>query len=284
MTPCSWPVSYADCSGECSVYEQWPETPPEGGGLDRAQARALFEAQAVEYLWNWTGGVFGVCDVALRPCREGCAGNAQWATTFWGRGPGLDPGFPRLGSHAGGGSFYPVLVSGQWFNITCGCLGKCTCQPSGPSTLSLPGPVGEVTEVTIDGIAVPPDSYRVDRSRWLIRTDGQTWPGCQDMNVADDAAGSFVVRYTRGVPAPTGGQIAAGRLACELAKDACGDEDCALPDNWQTLTRQGITINADQNPESTTLTGIWSIDEWVKSVNRPRPIATVRSVDLPNLR
>lgn len=276
---CGWPVAYLDCSGSaCSAYDSWPEA-------ERATAQAWFEAQAIDYLWNWTGGVFGVCDVQVRPCREGCDGNAQWASTFWGRGPGFDPGFPRLGmGGASTGGFYPVLVSGQWFNMTCGCLGQCKCSPSGPTVLSLPGPVQSITEVTIDGIVVPPTDYRLDRNRWLIRTDGEVWPGCQDMNAATDAQGSFVVRYTRGVPVPVGGQVAAGRLACELALAACEDDNCALPDNWQTLTRQGITINADPNQEGTTLTGIWSIDEWVKSVNRPKPTASVRSVDLPNLR
>ncbi|QGJ89443.1 head-to-tail adaptor [Microbacterium phage Smarties] len=274
---CGWPVVYMDCSGgDCSAYAQWPEE-------QQAAAQAWFEAQAIDILWNATNGVFGVCDVELRPCREGCAGNADWASTFWGRGPRFDPAFPRLGGGTGGGAFYPVLVSGQWFNITCGCLSQCRCPPSGPNVLSLPGPVVAVTEVTIDGITVDPSTYRIDRGRWLVR-DGEPWPGCQDMNVPADAVGSFVVRYTRGVQVPAGGQIAAGRLACELAMAACNDDDCALPDNWQTITRQGLTVNADPNMDGTQVTGIWSIDEWIKQVNRPRAYASVRSVDLPNLR
>uniref|UniRef100_A0AAU7J7W1 Head-tail adaptor n=1 Tax=Microbacterium phage Merry TaxID=3144827 RepID=A0AAU7J7W1_9VIRU len=276
QTPCSWDVTYADCAGRCDTFDRWPEA-------DRASAQATFEAMAVEFLWNATNRMFGVCQEELRPCRQDCAGNAAWATTFWGRGPGGNPGFPRLGAGGmGGGAFYPVLVSGQWFNVTCGCLGKCSCSPTGPSVLSLPGPAVAVTEVTIDGVTVDPETYRLDRGRWLVREDG-SWPGCQDMNVPADAVGSFVVRYQRGVPVPVAGQVAAGRLACELAMAACGDEDCALPDNWQTLTRQGITINADPNQDGSQVTGIWSIDEWIKQVNRPRSFASVRSVDVPNL-
>ena len=57
-----------------------------------------------------------------------------------------------------------------------------------------------------------------------------------------------------------------------------------ITDNWQTITRQGLTINSDPNMDGTQVTGIWSIDEWIKQVNRPKSFASVRSVDLPNLR
>lgn len=278
--PCAWPVQYVDCSGaECKAYENWTE------GAERDAAIALFEAMAIEWLWNWTGGVFGLCDVEVRPCRQDCAGAQEWASTFWGRGPGFDPSFPRAG--VGGvstGGFFPVLVSGQWFNMTCGCLGSCSCEPSGPATLSLPGPVVAVTEVTIDGIPVPPSSYRLDRNRWLIRTDGETWPACQDMNAAPDALGSFVVRYQRGIQVPVMGQVAAGRLACELALAACDSEDCGLPERIQTITRQGLTVGVNTSDTAWEQTGIWSIDNWVTSVNQPKPFASVRSVDLPSLR
>lgn len=275
---CPWPVTYVDCAGECSAYEKWPEE-------DRAAAQAWFEAMASDYLFNWTGGVFGVCDVEVRPCRQDCAGAAAWGTTFWGRGPGFDPGFPRQGAGVRGAApWFPVLVSGQWFNITCGCMGTCRCSPSGPASLSLPGPVQTITEVTIDGEVVPSTSYRLDNHRWLIRTDGETWPTCQDMNVAPDAIGSFVVRYTKGIPVPIGGVTAAGRLACELALAACGDEQCALPDRIQTITRQGLTVGVNTSDTAWEQTGIWSIDNWVMSVNQPKPFASVRSVDLPSLR
>lgn len=373
---CGWPVSYLDCSGECAAYEKWPED-------QRAMAQAYFEAIAADMLWNWTGGVFGVCDVEVRPCRQDCAGAAAWGSTFWGRGPGFDPGFPRLGG-GGGGAFYPVLVSGQWFNITCGCAGACRCDPSGPAVLALPGPIQSVTTVTIDGEVVPPSAYRVSNGRHLIRTDGGVWPRCQDMNkpggpryepvviqnptntitatrsgqvvqllieptalfqggnfagnlpwlsktgasatprnsagnqvghfainaglpgitgssgpgflpftviyeTADapgpgDYSDTFVVDYQRGIPVPVGGQAAAGRLACELALAACDDDDCGLPERIQTITRQGLTVGVNTSDTAWEQTGIWSIDNWVTSVNRPKAFASVRSVDLPSLR
>lgn len=275
---CAWPVVYIDCTDECDAYANWPEE-------QRPMAQAWFEAIAIDMLWNWTGNLFGVCTEEVRPCRQDCAGNERWSSTFWGRGPGFDPGFPRLGGMgAGGSAFYPVLVSGAWFNITCGCFQTCSCSPSGPKVLSLPGPVQGVEEVTIDGVVVPPSAYRIDRGRWLIRTDGGVWPGCQDMNVPADAVGSFVVRYQKGIAVPPGGQVAAGRLACELARAACSDEECALPERIQTITRQGLTVGVNTSDVAWAQTGIWSIDNWVSTVNRPKPFASVRSVDLPSLR
>jgi len=274
---CGWPVSYLDCAGTCNAYEKWPEE-------EQAAVQAIFEQMAIDWLWSATGGFFGVCEVEVRPCRQDCAESQSWGSTFWGRGPGYDPGFPRQGAGAGGSSFYPVLVSGQWFNITCGCLGGCQCTPSGPASLALPGPVQSITEVMIDGVTLDPASYRVERQRWLIRTDGQTWPSCQDMNVAPDAVGAFTIRYERGVPVPTGGIVAAGRLACELALEACGDQNCALPAGWSQINRQGLSITADDSEDARGETGIRSIDDWVWRITRPRPVPSVRSVDLPNLR
>ena len=270
---CEWPITYADCQGCEDVYARWTDP------AARVQAKALFEEQAVEFLWNWTNGVFGVCDVAVRPCRTDADGN-DLMSTFWGRGPRFDPGFPRMGAGAPGAApWAPVLIAGQWFNVTCGCLTGCSCTDLGARSITLPGAVQSVTEVRVDGKVLPPAAYRVDNHRTLIRLDGGVWPARQDMLLAPDRPGTFEVVYKRGIPVPLGGQAAAGRLACELAMAACGDQECSLPDNWQTLTRQGISINADPNMDGSTLTGIWSIDEWVKSVNRPKRYAAVRSVD-----
>lgn len=273
---CSWPISWIDCGGGCPALE----------GLTPEEQQQVID-MAVGMLWEWTNRTFGVCEVTIRPCRSDCNPDGyQPGSTFWGRGPGYDPTFPRAGAGGGGGGipWFPVLISGQWFNITCGCLGQCACEPSGPTVLSLPGPAQDISEVMIDGEVLPTTAYRLERNRWLIRTDGETWPTCQDQNLPDDADGAFAITYLKGVPVPTGGQIAAGRLACELAKGFCDDDSCALPERVQTVTRQGITVAVAQTPEMWEQTGIWSIDAWVQSVNVPRSRPGVRSVDRPRLR
>lgn len=271
---CTWDAVYADCSGgTCSAYDEYE---------DPAAAQAIWEAVASDLLWNWTGQVFGVCSVVLRPCQKGCD-SAGWST-FWGRGPGWDPTFPSMGTGPSGAApWYPVLVSGRWYNMYCGCIGQCSCSPTGPTVLTLPGPAQTVEEVLIDGVVLDPANYRLDRKRYLIRIDGNTWPTCQDM-LADPETDSntFQVTYTKGAPVPIGGQIAVGRLACELALGACGSDECALPDGMTSLSRQGLTMNFQdltQPGVEAIVTGIRSIDWWVQSVNKPATFASVRSFD-----
>lgn len=272
---CGWPVVYSDCAGKCDAFEKW--------GEDAATAQALFEAQAIDLLWNWTERIYGVCETTVRPCRDDCAGGSA-DSTFWGRGPGFDPGFPRRGG-IGGTGWAPVLIGGVWKNVGCGCTTGCRCSIDGAHALSLPGPIQSVTRVTIDGDDLPASAYRVDHKRLLVRLDGGTWPACQDMTREPGDEGTFEVVYQRGLPVPVGGMVAAGRLACELALDACQDEDCALPERWQSVQRQGISITAALSNEKWHDTGIWSIDNWVNSITeRPRGFASVRSVDVPKRR
>lgn len=261
-TACDWPVAYVDCAGACSAWENWPEA-------ERATAQAWFEAQAVDLLHGWTGRVFGVCEAEIRPCRDagGTAGDGQ--STFWGRGPGYDPTFPRAG---GGSRWQPVLIRGEWFNIGCGCLSACGCSDSGADVLAIPGPVTAIDTITIGGEVIPPSAYRVEHGRLLRRLDGGVWPASQSPE--------FVIRYSRGIPVPVGGQVAAGRLACELALAACAPDDCALPERLQTVSRQGITVGVSLTGEDWRDTGIWSIDSWVQSMTIPRSFASVRSVDV----
>jgi hypothetical protein len=154
---------------------------------------------------------------------------------------------------------------------------------SGPTVLNLPGPVQSVSKVLIDGVVLPATSYRVANQRQLIRTDGETWPSCQDMLAASTEPNTFEVTYVRGIPVPIGGQVAAGSLACELAKAACGDESCALPQRLQSITRQGLTVAMQLEGETfDSQTGIWAIDSWVASVNKPKSFVSVRSVDIPS--
>lgn len=256
---CEWPVSYPTACPE----PDWPED-EDGNTPDKE----VFEEMATDLLWNWTGQNFGLCPVQVRPCRSGCSGRPS---TFAGRGP-----------YASLGPWEPVLVGGEWFNVSCPtCTQGCSC--TYVSTLALPGPIHEVLQIVIDGDPLPQDAYRVDNYALLVRTDGERWPNCQDMSVDVDAPGSWEVSYTRGTPVPVGGQVAAGVLAAELYKAACRDKSCNLPQRIQSITREGVTMavmDAFEDVEKGR-TGIWLIDSWVASVSKTPQRATVRSVDVP---
>ena len=275
---CDWPVSYVQCGGVGETFDAWGEGLEEPARSEAiADARALFEQMAAENLWNLSGRIFGLCDVELRPCRSDCGSVPE--STFWGRGP-----YAGLGWIGRVGPWTPVLIAGEWFNLYCGtCAGACSCGLDSARTLVLPGPVAQVEEVLIDGVPLTPSAYRLDYGRRMLRTDGESWPTCQDLNAPDTAEGTFVVRYKRGIPVPLGGQAAAGFLAIELAKGACGDDDCALPDYVQSLTRQGLQVSLEDvgGTSASKPTGVAFVDNWLASVNKPRAYSTVRSVDVP---
>lgn len=277
---CTWPVSYEACGATPGDPNAEPPVPASSGcsaldALDDEQV-AAFERMAAEMLWNWTDRIFGVCEVTVRPCRSDCGSARRWMDTFWGRGP-----YPWGDISAG--SWVPLLIGGEWFNMGCGCAGTCSCTEEGPSALRLPGPIVSVSSVRIDGDVVPPEEYQVLYGRLLVRLDGTPWPSCQNLLTDASNEGTFEVVYSRGVDVPKGGQIAAGILACELAKAACGDADCQLPQRIQTVTRQGLTVgivDAFQGLNDAR-TGIWLIDSWTSSVRGPtaKPKAGVRSPD-----
>lgn len=277
---CDWPVSYDACGATLGDPDATPPVPASTGcrALDELtpEQRASFERMAAEMLWGWTRRVFGICKVTVRPCLSDCQSARLWSSTFWGNGP-----YPWAGI-GGSGRWSPQLIGGEWYNLDCGCPSTCTCSTSGAAALHLPGPVGAVTEVLIDGEVVDPAAYVVMYGRTLVRTDGGTWPPCQDLLAPPTAAGTFQITYERGVAVPIGGQIAAGILACELAKAACGDSTCQLPQRIQTVTRQGVTVGFVDNFSGLedARTGIWLIDSWVSSHRQPRGFAGVRSPDV----
>ena len=244
--PCDWPVTYPTCDPPL------PAPPP--GSMDE------FEAVAKEYLWRWTGRVVGECDVQVRPCRKDCNGPRIWPHYY---------------------PYTPTLVGRQWLNLGCGC-GEHSCSCGSLAELILPGPISSVTGVLIDGVALDPTDYTVFDQKRIVRTDGGTWPSCQDMAKPVTGPDTFQISYRRGIPVPTGGQLAAGVLATEIQKAACRDSTCALPQRVQSVVRQGVGMSLP--PSEAVIaghTGIWLVDSWVDSMMKaPSSGGRVYSPDL----
>jgi hypothetical protein len=257
-----WPVNYAGCNGMPEPLASMP-----------ASGVQVFEQMAVEYLWRWTGGQFGLVDLTVRPCREDC----QASTFFGGAMPGTN--LPTIGA-----PWTPLLMNGKWYNLGCTCGDNCSC--SVVHQITLPGPVNSVIEVVVDGEVLPSSSYRVDNRRFLVRTDGYGWPLCNDLNSPSasgtGAEGTWQVRYLRGSVVPIGGQVAAGLLASEFAKSACGDKNCALPKRVQSVTRQNVTIGMLDTFDDIEVghTGIWPVDAWIASIRKGPKQSRVYSPDV----
>lgn len=276
MDTCTWPINYSACGASPGDPLADPPVPPSTGCevLDEADdaMRTAFEAAATDYLWNATGRRFGVCETVVRPCRSDCDGARRWMSTFWGRGP-----YPWAG---GARSWIPTLVDGAWLGVGCTCGSSCSCATEGAHALRLPGPVAEVTSVKINGVELAESAYRVMYGDVLVRTDGTPWPSCQNLLAEPTEMDTFEIVYDRGVGVPVGGQIAAGKLACEFALAACGSDDCALPERIQSMSRNGIQVDFFLSGEKWEQTGIWLIDSWVSSVTQPRSRPAVHSPDV----
>lgn len=125
-----------------------------------------------------------------------------------------------------------------------------------------------------------PATYRVDNYRYLVRVDGGDWPVCQNMvSNPDTDTDTFEVTYNIGTAVPAGGQMAAGVLACQMAKAACGGAGCVLPQRLQTITRQGVTMTLLDSYNSlyeNGTTGIFIVDSWVSSINASNKRAGMR--------
>jgi hypothetical protein len=251
--PCSWDVD-TEC---CSTF--WDTLSPE-----LQQSAAEYGALTV---WAATGRRFGLCTRTVRPCGRWCATPGVYGY-FW-----------------SDGTFMPYIFNGVWRNCWCGCTGSsgcCSCEPR--CQVLLDGPVAAIpaTGVSQDGEIVPVDAWRVDDGMWLVRTDGECWPECQDYNL-DSGVGTFFVTYQQGIPVPSVLARAAGELACEWAK-GCMDQPCRLPSRLQSLTRQGVSISTVSLDDllHRGLTGVATVDSVISSFN-PYGLRSAMRISSPDL-
>lgn len=181
---------------------------------------------ATEILWARSGMRYDQCMLTVRPCRQDCFDAGNFGGFWW----QLGTTYPT-----------PALISGNWYNLTCGsCSGDCSCTTV--SEILLPGPVTAINSVKVDGVALASSAYRLDDWRKLVRLDGELWPLCNDLNLADTEEHTWSVSLTYGQPVPTSGRMAVGELAYQLILACLGDSCCLLPYSVQQIARQGVTI------------------------------------------
>lgn len=232
--PCSWTIPDPLCC------EEWATLDPAIQSSARDYAALI--------LWAATGRQFGLCSVTVRPCgMKRC-----------------DDGMAEFsGYDFSSGTWVPYIFNGTWFNCSCG--GACCCDPR--CQVRLIGPVDSIVEVTIGGIAVDPNTYRVDDNHWLVRTAGECWPTCADMDT-DDGDNVFEVTYLRGTTPPPALLRAASTLMCEWGR-GCTGGDCRLSNRVTSIARQGVSIEmADPNAIlEDGLTGLWEVDSVILALN-----------------
>jgi hypothetical protein len=237
-----WPRPDTGC---CERLNVDPVTDPDQAAVVERTLRI-----AVSILHGLTARQFGLCPVTVRPCRDTCVQD-------------VPPGSAWM---------TPDVVDGKWINIACGaCKSSCSC--SAVCELALPGRVESIDSVVVDGVVVPPTSYRVDNHKYLVRQGDGCWPTCQDLGEPIGMPGTWSVTYRRGTPVPEAGLWAAGLLACELVKACTPGQSgaCDLPANIKSVTREGVAIDFEAVNVAVIgnqgRTGIPEVDLWIQTVN-----------------
>lgn len=251
----------------------WEACPPEILSDLSPEQQALSEGLAAQTLRMLTGFRVGGCSVTVRPCNRSCIPGS------WLSAPNL--GILFAGVYGGSFGFSPYVLNGQWMNA-CGCAGDgCSCTKV--EEVWLPGTVGRIDSVVLDGVTLPTTAYRVDNNNRLVRTDGGTWPVCQDMNL-DSGVGTFIVTYLDGNEVDGVGAYVGGILAAEFAQ-ACIGGDCSLPANVQSLTRQGVTLEMDPEMFQGGMTGNRTVDSYIRIWNPTDSLPSgIYSPDVPRAR
>lgn len=248
---CLWPLDPA------CLAEEW-ET------LDtsvRDRAHALASAT----LRRLTANRVGACPITVRPQpkRRACFIPSYGAPSWQFGGP-FSPG---------------VDASGLWLNA----CGPCETGPS--CYISLPAPVGTITEVKVDGVPLDPATYGVDGNMLVWFGEGDCpFPASQDVAKPDTEPGTFSVTYINGHPVDSLGAYAAGVLAMEYARACTGrDSACRLPVGVTSVVRQGVSIEIASGAFPDGLTGIREVDAFIGlwNPNARTQQTRVWSPDLP---
>lgn len=178
----------------------------------------------------------GTCPITIRPCpaprRCGCAWNPH------------------------------VRADGAWVN-DCGC--KTWCAPL--SEIDIPGPVGYIESLLIDGVAQDlwNGDWRLDEGHLLVwqGLGPSPVPSSQDLDRPDSALGTWSLTYSKSYPVAADGRLAVALLAMEFAEACKPKGKCALPRGVTNVVRNGVsfTIQAGLFPNG--LTGIDIVDQYI---------------------
>lgn len=193
---------------------------------------------AQEWLWAKSGRQFGVCSVVVRPTSEQFI---ACDTPWWGsrmRGLGIF-------TSSTGFTFWNGAPLG------CACHGDNYVQSSScgatPAISLGYAPIDAITAVTIDGAVLDPAHYTVVDGEYLLRTDGQLWPCCQQRQLPAGQVGTWTVALSYGPAVPPLGNLATRALARFLLS-LCPDGACVVPPGVLTASRQGMVVQmADPN-------------------------------------
>lgn len=205
---------------------------------------------AVSTLRMLTSYRVGGCPVTLRPCKPSlCPPGYVGYTDGW----------------TGSGGMHPYVSGGLWYN-GCGCSGGCGCKAL--CEISLPAPIGDLTEIKSDGVALDLEDFRVDNGHILVYEGSGDCPFNmeQNLNKPDTEVGTWSITYLNAYKPSALASYAAGVLAVEFAK-ACIGGKCRLPAGVTELVRAGVTMEITAGNFPGGFTGIKEVDSFIALYN-----------------
>lgn len=217
------------------------EPDPSGLGTDWADLtddekdRALL--LATSSLQTLTYNRVGTPPITIRPCPESRPCGHAWAP-------------------------YPAS-DGRWHNA-CACFSlEVSCAPL--SEIDLPGPVGYIESVKVDGLPLDLADFRLDDGHLLVWQGIGTSPvpATQDLNRPDTEPGTWSVAYSRSYPVGPDARLAVALLAAEFGKALKPRAKCSLPKGVTNVVRNGVTFSVEAGLFPGGLTGLQIVDTFI---------------------
>jgi len=242
---------------------------------EKLRQMKLAEARAWYSLAMLTAWRIGVCPTLIRPLAAHCNPFGTWYAAPVGNS-GRDGALPVR--TIGALNITPYVTGGVWVN-GCGCA-PALCSHGTLSQVLLPGPVGDIEWVKIDGDVIAPTRYRVDDSYRLVSIDSTlVFPATQDMAAGPDDEGSFAISYYEGAGPDELIRSAAGYLAAEFYKACMDRSKCRLPRRVTKVARRGVEYEIGEGLFEGGITHIDEVDFVIRLYNpnllknRPRIVS-----------
>lgn len=232
---CPWPVDPA------CLTDEWNELDPD------AQERALMLASsALEGLVAYR---VSNCSITVRPCAKSCC--APTSLSPFRPGDWMNP---------------HINANGAWVN-GCGCQGSCACSTA--CEVVLPGPVGRVDQIKVDGIPMNLADFRLDNGNILVYQGNGPCPFNlqQDLSKPDSAPGTFSITYLNAYAPDRQAAIAVTALALEFAKACKPKGKCALPRGVTNVVRNGLSFTVEAGLFPNGETNIEVVDAFIRRWN-----------------
>lgn len=151
---------------------------------------------------------------------------------------------------------------GLWLNA-CGCRTARWYKPL--AEIDLPGPVGFIDKVLIDGIESDLDDWRLDNGHLLVwqGSGPSPIPESQDLSKPETEPGTYAVVYSRSYAVDREGRIAVSKLAEQFLEGMKPRGKCDLPRGVRTVTRSGVSFTIEAGLFPNGLTKIDVVDQYI---------------------